>query len=47
MNAKDRYTENIQELEASNIEYKVSLKEVGYDLEASLIHLKNRISGML
>lgn len=43
MNAKDRYEENIRELEASNIEYKMALKNIDYDLEAALIHLKNEI----
>lgn len=42
MNAKDRYTENIQELEASNIGHKMILKDIEYDLEAALIHLRNR-----
>lgn len=42
MNAKDRYTENIKELEASNIGYKLVLQKINYDLEASLIHLKNK-----
>ena len=43
MNAEDRYEENIQELESSNIEYKIALKNIDYDLEAALIHLKNEI----
>lgn len=43
MNAKDRYSENIQELYDSNIGYKLVLKTIDYDLEASLIHLKNEI----
>ena len=42
MNAEDRYEENIQELEASNIEYKMVLKNIDYDLEAALIHMINR-----
>lgn len=41
-NAEDRYEENIKELEASNIRYKMVLKDIDYDLEASLIHLINR-----
>ena len=42
MNAEDRYEENIQELETSNIEYKMILKNIDYDLEAALIHMINR-----
>lgn len=42
MNAEDRYEENIKELEASNIKYKMTLKDIDYDLEAALIHLINR-----
>ena len=42
MNAKDRYEENIQELEDSHINYKIVLKDADYDLEASLIHFMNR-----
>ena len=42
MNAKDRYEDNIRELEASNIEYKMALKNIDYDLEAALIHFINR-----
>lgn len=42
MNAEDRYEENIKELESSNIKYKMILKDIDYDLEASLIHLINR-----
>ena len=42
MNAKDRYEDNIKELEASNIEYKMALKNIDYDLEAALIHFINR-----
>jgi heat shock protein HspQ len=42
MNAKDRYEENIQELANSNIPYKLMLTNPDYDLEASLIHFRNR-----
>lgn len=42
-NAKDRYEENIRELQESCIEYKLELQQMDYDLEASLIHLKNKI----
>lgn len=42
MNAEDRYEENIKELEASNIKYKMILTNIDYDLEASLIHIINR-----
>ena len=42
MNAKDRYEENIKELQQEPyITYKVELQKMDYDLEASLIHLKN------
>lgn len=47
MNAKDRYSENIQELEQSNIGYKLVLRTMDYDLEAALIHLKNEIERRL
>lgn len=42
MNAKDRYEENIQELANSKFSFKVMLKNPEYDLEASLIHFRNR-----
>ncbi len=42
MNAEDRYTENIQELATCDIPYKLSLTDINYDLEAALIHFKNR-----
>ena len=42
MNAKDRYEENIKKFDTSNIEYKLILKNIDYDLEVALIHLKNR-----
>lgn len=42
MNAKDRYEDNIKELEDSNIEYKMALKNIDYDLEAALIHFINK-----
>lgn len=43
MNAKDRYVENIKELQESCIEYKLELQRMDYDLEASLVYLKNDI----
>ena len=43
MNAKDRYVENIRELQESCIEYKLEIAELYYDLEAMLIQLKNQI----
>ena len=42
MNAKDRYDENIQELANSKFNFKVALVKPDYDLEASLIHFRNR-----
>ena len=42
MNAKDRYDDNIRELANSNFNYKVMISKVDYDLEASLIHFRNR-----
>lgn len=42
MNAKDRYDDNIRELANSNFNFKVMLCKVDYDLEASLIHFRNR-----
>lgn len=48
MNAVDRYEENIKELSESNHKYcKVTLTKMDYDLEASLIHIKNEIDGLL
>ena len=48
MNAVDRYEENIKELSESNHRYyKVALNKMDYDLEASLIHIKNEIDGLL
>ena len=48
MNAKDRYEENIKELSESSHKYcKVALTKMDYDLEASLIHLKNELDGLL
>lgn len=43
MNAKNRYVENIQELQESCIEYKLEINKLSYDLESMLIHLKNQI----
>lgn len=42
MNAKDRYDENIQELIDSKFNFKIELKNADYDLEASLVHFRNR-----
>ena len=42
MNAKDRYEENIHELATCNIPFKLMLNNIDYDLEASLIHFRNR-----
>lgn len=45
MNAIDRFENNIRELQESCIEYKLELQNMNYDLEASLIHLKNELDG--
>lgn len=42
MNAKDRYDDNIRELENSGFNFKLVLAKPDYDLEASLIHFRNR-----
>lgn len=42
MNAITCYDENIRDLENSNFSFKLMLKDIDYDLEASLIHLRNR-----
>lgn len=42
MNAKDRYDENVHELATCNLPYKLMLTKTDYDLEASLIHFRNR-----
>lgn len=42
MNAEALYDENIQELATCNIPFKLKLTEIDYDLEASLIHFRNR-----
>lgn len=42
MNAMDRFDENIRELDESNFNYKMALSRADYDLEASLIHFRNR-----
>ena len=42
MNAKDRYDDNIRELENSSFNFKLVLAKPDYDLEASLIHFRNR-----
>lgn len=36
MNAKDRYAENIQELENCDIPYKIVLKDIDYDLDEEI-----------
>lgn len=41
-NAMDRYEENIRELEDCDIPLKIRLKDIDYDLEAVLIHFKNK-----
>lgn len=43
INAKDKYAENIRELQESCIEYKLEIAGLYYDLEAMLIQLKNQI----
>lgn len=49
MNAVDRYEENIKELSNSigTLWCEVVIKDMDYDLEASLIHLKNNLCGLL
>lgn len=49
MNAVDRYEENIKELSNSigMLWYEVVIKDMDYDLEASLIYLKNNLCGLL
>ena len=42
MNAKDRYDDNIQELAATKVPFRLELVDLDYDLEALLIHLRNR-----
>lgn len=42
MNAKDRYEENIRELMGAPFSYKIELANPDYDLEASIIHFRNR-----
>jgi hypothetical protein len=42
MNAEARYDENIRELATCDIPFKLALKDINYDLEASLIHFMNR-----
>jgi hypothetical protein len=42
MNAEALYDENIQELATCSIPFKLKLTEIDYDLEASLIHFRNR-----
>lgn len=46
MNAKDRYTENIQELEKCGF-VKLTIKEKNYDLEATIIHFINTTERLL
>ena len=45
MNAKDRYEENIKELNNDNLSTQV-LTQMSYDLEAALIHFNNEINGL-
>lgn len=47
MNAKDRYEENIHELESCDLPFKMKLKTCDYDLEAALIHFMNRELNMV
>lgn len=47
MNAKDRYEENIRELKEYRWGYKIELIRMDYDLEASLIHMRNGIMSEL
>ena len=42
MNAKDRFDDNIRELADDKFNFKIELSNVDYDLEASLIHFRNR-----
>jgi hypothetical protein len=42
MNAKDRFEENIKELANSYFYHKIELKDTDYDLEAALVHFRNR-----
>ena len=42
MNAKDRFDENIRELSESNFTFKIELSSTEYDLEASIVHFRNR-----
>jgi hypothetical protein len=41
MNAKDRYGENIKELESAPFRYRLNLVKETYDLEATLCHFRN------
>lgn len=43
MNAKERYEENIRELEECKCSYKIELTRADYDLESVLIHIRNTI----
>ena len=47
MNAKDRYEENIHELEPCDLPVKMKLKNCDYDLEAALIYFMNRELNMV
>lgn len=46
MSAKDRYEENITELNATKFSTLV-ITQMSYDLEASLIHLDNEVNSRL
>lgn len=47
MNAVDRYEDNIKELSEYSHYRKLVITKMDYDLEASLIHLKNEIENLL
>jgi ABC-type uncharacterized transport system ATPase component len=50
MNAKDRYSDNINELSEYSHKpqiYRIALTAMDYDLEATIIHLENKIKGCL
>ena len=43
MNAKERYEENIRELENCECSYKIELTRMDYDLESVIIHIRNMV----
>lgn len=48
MNAKDRYSDNINELsEYGHKMYRIVIISMDYDLESSIIYLENKIKGCL